>query len=179
MWKTKSSRSSRVRPSRLPRGQLDPDGVLVVGHDVMQLGPEGPGRQLHGTAEEPQDLVDAAVVAAVSRWSWIDASIAASTTPPGPWKPSAFDFERRSTWMRCRPSCWRWSTRQCSPPQRRSGCGHQSSGHRLPGPKLRTRCGGWWYPRRCMAGQQDGYRSAVPACTSSSRCLSADPVSNP
>jgi hypothetical protein len=41
---------------------MHPDGVLVVGHDVMQLGPEGPGRQLHGPAEEPQDRVSAAVV---------------------------------------------------------------------------------------------------------------------
>ena len=39
------------------------------------------------------------------------------------------------------------------------------------------RPGGWWYLGRCPAAQQDGYRSAVPACTTSSRCLSAGLVS--
>jgi hypothetical protein len=44
------------------------------------------------------------------------ASTGASTTPPGPWRPSAPGFGMRSTWARSRPTCWRWSTRQCSPP---------------------------------------------------------------
>jgi hypothetical protein len=30
----------------------------------------------------------------------------ANTTPPRPWKPSAFDFVMRSTWTRCRQSSW-------------------------------------------------------------------------
>jgi len=47
----------------LARGQMHPDTVQVIGHHVMRLGPEGPGRQLHGPAEETQDRVDAAVVA--------------------------------------------------------------------------------------------------------------------
>ena len=47
----------------LARGQMHPDTVQVIGHHVMRLGPEGPGRQLHGPAEEAQDRVDAAVVA--------------------------------------------------------------------------------------------------------------------
>jgi hypothetical protein len=63
MWNTRTSRSSSLRPLALARGQMHPDAVPVVGHDVMQLGPEGPGRQLHSPAEEPQDRVDAAVVA--------------------------------------------------------------------------------------------------------------------
>jgi hypothetical protein len=46
-----------------------------------------------------------------------------------------------------------------------------------PGPKLHTWCVGWWYPGRCQAAQQDGCRSAVPACLPSSRCLSAGLVS--
>jgi hypothetical protein len=29
----------------------------------------------------------------------------------------------RSTWTTCAVSCWRWSTRPCSPPGRRCGCG--------------------------------------------------------
>jgi hypothetical protein len=36
----------------------------------------------------------------------------------------------RSTWTRFRRSCWRWSTRRCSRPGRRCGCGHRPS--RLP-----------------------------------------------
>lgn len=59
-------------------------------------------------------------------------------------------------------------------PTRASLCfGHWISRHYTAGPKLPTRCGGWWYLGRCPAAQQDGYRSAVPACTTSSRCLSA------
>jgi hypothetical protein len=56
---------------------MHPDGVPVVGHDVMQLGPECPGRQLHGPAEEPQDRVDAAVVAGQRA--------AAREVPDDPW----------------------------------------------------------------------------------------------
>jgi hypothetical protein len=39
------------------------DRVPVVGHHIMQLGPEGPGRQLHRPAKEPEDHVGATVVA--------------------------------------------------------------------------------------------------------------------
>ena len=46
-----------------------------------------------------------------------------------------------------------------------------------PGPKLRTGCVGWWHSGRCKAAQQDGRCSAVPACTASSRYLSAGLVS--
>jgi hypothetical protein len=42
---------------------------------------------------------------------------------------------------------------------------------------LRTRCVGWWHSGRCKAAQQDGRRSAVPACPLSSRYLSAGLVS--
>src|SRR6266700_10902 len=47
----------------LARSQVQADGVLVVGHDVVQLRPECAGRQLHRPAEERKDRVDAAVVA--------------------------------------------------------------------------------------------------------------------
>ena len=47
----------------LPSGQVHADRVPVIGHHVMQLGPKGPGRQLHRPAEEPEDRVRAAVVA--------------------------------------------------------------------------------------------------------------------
>jgi hypothetical protein len=48
----------------LAGGQVQADRVPVGGHHVMHLHPEGAGRQLDRLAEEPQDRVDAAVVAA-------------------------------------------------------------------------------------------------------------------
>ena len=58
----------------------------------------------------------------VSRRSWTGASTVASTTPPRPWKRSAFDSAKRWTWARSRPSCWPSPTRPCS--QRRLSCGY-------------------------------------------------------
>jgi hypothetical protein len=63
--------------------------------------------------------------AAASKESWIGASTAASTTRPRPSRPSARACVSRSTWTRCRPSCWRWSTRRCSRPRLPYGCGHR------------------------------------------------------
>jgi hypothetical protein len=56
---------------------MHPDRVPVISHHVMQLGPEGPGRQLHGPAEEPKDRLDTAVVAGQRA--------AAREVPDDPW----------------------------------------------------------------------------------------------
>ncbi|HEX5881472.1 MAG TPA: hypothetical protein VF468_24610 [Actinomycetota bacterium] len=61
--------------------------------------------------------------AAASRRSWIGASTVASTMRPRPSRHSAADSARRSTWTRCRGSCWVWSTRRCNQPGPRSGSG--------------------------------------------------------
>jgi hypothetical protein len=50
---------------------------------------------------------------------------AAATTPPASWRPSPPACATRSTWGRCTASCWRWSTRPCSRPAPRSGCGRR------------------------------------------------------
>jgi len=42
---------------------VQPDGMLVVGHHVMQGGPEGPTRTLGECSEEAEHLVQALVVA--------------------------------------------------------------------------------------------------------------------
>src|SRR6266516_3874250 len=44
-------------------GDVKADCMLIVGDDAVELGPEGPGCQLHGPAEQAEDRVDAAVVA--------------------------------------------------------------------------------------------------------------------
>jgi hypothetical protein len=63
-------------------------------------------------------------VAAFSRW-WIGVSIGVATTRPRRSRRSAFGSATRSTWTRCRPSCWPWSTRRCSRQGRRCGSDHR------------------------------------------------------
>jgi len=58
------------------------------------------------------------------------ASTGAATTPPGSSRPSGPGCATRSTWTPCTPSCWPWSTRPCSPPGPRCGCGPQAGGSR-------------------------------------------------
>src|SRR4029434_1286799 len=44
-------------------GAVQPDGMVVVGHHVMEGGPEGPARPLGEGPEEAEHLVEALVVA--------------------------------------------------------------------------------------------------------------------
>jgi hypothetical protein len=72
--------------------------------------------------------------AAVSRpWS-TTASTAAAMTPPARSPPSAAAYVTRWTWTPCTASCWPSSTRPCSQPRRRCGCGHKDGPTLWPRP---------------------------------------------
>jgi hypothetical protein len=74
--------------------------------------------------------------AAASRPRWTGGSTAAATTRPGSSRPSGPACVTRSTWTCCTPSCWPWSTRPCSPPGPRCGCGRTHRQARSAGPFL-------------------------------------------
>jgi hypothetical protein len=58
--------------------------------------------------------------------------LAAATTPPAPWRRSRPACATRSTSTPCTASCWAWSTRPCSRPGRRCGCGARRGSPRVP-----------------------------------------------
>jgi hypothetical protein len=77
--------------------------------------------------------------AAASKQSWIGGSTAAAMTPPRPLTSSRSVSGTRSTSTPSRPTCWRWSTRPCSRPRPRSGCGRdRPTGSPLPWVQERT-----------------------------------------
>jgi hypothetical protein len=59
----------------------------------------------------------------------IAASTAVATTPPRSSRGSRSASGTRWTWTPSTPSCWPWSTRPCSRPRRRCGCGHRKNRH--------------------------------------------------
>jgi hypothetical protein len=70
--------------------------------------------------------------AAASRQSWIGGSTGDATTRHGSSRASGPACATRSTSTPSRLSCWRWSTRPCSRPRRRCGCGHHENRHAYP-----------------------------------------------
>jgi hypothetical protein len=65
------------------------------------------------------------------------ASTGAATTPPAPSRGPRPACATRWTWSHCTPSCWPWSTRQCSRRWRPCGCDHRD--HPLASPAGRDR----------------------------------------
>ena len=122
-----------------PADQPDP-GLQVVA--VCSPGLRRPGlvRGLSGEARGTPSWVVAGPLAVAAlgaaagsrRW-WTGASTGAATTPPGPSRRSAPACATRSTWTRCRPSCWPSWTRRCSRPGPPSGCGRRPRASRRPG----------------------------------------------
>jgi hypothetical protein len=100
--------------------------VLVLGQLSGGFGTKTPSWAVAGATLAVAALFQPA--RAASSRPWTGASTAASTTRPRPLRCSPRGLATRSTWTRCRPSCLRRSTRRCSRPRRRSGCGHRSSG---------------------------------------------------
>ena len=70
--------------------------VLVLGQLFGGLGGDPPSWVVAGATLAVRRC--SSRLAAASRRSWIGASTAASTTPPRPWKPLAFDCVMRWTW---------------------------------------------------------------------------------
>jgi hypothetical protein len=68
--------------------------------------------------------------AAASRPRWTGGSTGDTRTPLRRSRRSAPGCASRSTWTRWPPSCWPWSSRRCTRPERRCGCGHRM--HRRP-----------------------------------------------
>jgi hypothetical protein len=135
------------------------------------------GQLFGGVGGDPPSWVVAGATASRPRWTC--ASTDATTTQPRRSRGSPPGYARRSTSTRSRPSCWRWSTRRCSPQRRHCGCGHPLRGSRgAPGPKLRTRCACLSTPELHQTVQLGGCRNVVPSCPRSSRGVAARPVSN-
>jgi hypothetical protein len=106
--------------------------VLVLGHVFGGVAGNPPSGAVAGATLAMAALFQPARRAS-RRW-WTGALTGASTTRPGSSRRSARDSGTSSTWTRCRPSCWRWSTRRCSRPRHRCGSGLPQSRSATPRP---------------------------------------------